>query len=282
MAGDLHVHSTFSDGSVPVKDLPLMAKRLGLSTLAVSDHDSLKSVRFAMEHPVQEGVALIPAAELSAYDYQRKRRAHLLAYWPKLTPALERHCAHIEAERNAAWVTSARELEAVYPQFRAEMALEYAKDSDVLYKSGIMQALCELGLVQGGIYGETYQKIFGKGGMIRRTPTYFSVENVLEILRESKAVVVFAHPSVYNSMELVQELAAAGRIDGIEVEHPRNTEADKAVCRALCERYDLILTGGTDFHGSNSKEPKPLGTCTTTEEQIGRIRALAAARHGEL
>lgn len=282
MAGDLHVHSTFSDGSVPAVRLPLMAKRLGLSTLAVSDHDSLKAVRFAMQNPMQEGVLLIPATELSAYDYQRKRRVHLLAYWPQITPALEQHCASIEAERNAAWITSARELEAVYPQFRAEMALEYAKDSGVLYKSGIMQALGELGLVQGGIYGETYQKIFGKNGMIRRSPAYYSVEKVLEILQESKAVVVFAHPSVYNSMELVQELAAAGKIDGIEVEHPRNTEADRAACRALCAKYGLILTGGTDFHGSNSKDPKPLGTCTTAEDQIERIRALAAARRGEL
>ena len=96
--------------------------------------------------------------------------------------------------------------------------------------------------------------------------------------RAAKAVLVFAHPTVYKSMPLVRELAAAGMLDGIEVDHPRNSEADKAECRALCEQYGLIMTGGTDFHGSNTAHPRPVGSCTTADEQIARIDALAKER----
>ena len=81
MAGDLHTHSTCSDGSVPIHRLPLMAARLGLSALALSDHDTTLSAQYAYDHPVQDGVLLIPAAELTGYDFQRSHRVHLLTFW---------------------------------------------------------------------------------------------------------------------------------------------------------------------------------------------------------
>ena len=279
MAGDLHTHTTFSDGSNKIELLPLLAARAGLKYLAVSDHDTLRSIEYAQEHPVQDGVELIPAVELSAKDPAVGRRVHLLAYWPVVGDALQRHCAQLQARRCACCLQSAHELEAVYPQFSADMALAYAQDSGVLFKSGIMQALCSLGLADG-IYGEVYHKLFGSSprGPYLHTPEYDTVDTVLETMRASRAVIVFAHPTVYKSMELVRMLAAQGRIDGIEIEHPRNSEEDKTECRALCERYGLIQTGGTDFHGANSAHPHPLGTCTTQDEAIERIRALAQKR----
>ena len=69
-------------------------------------------------------------------------------------------------------------------------------------------------------------------------------------------------------------------IDGIEVEHPRNSPEDKAESAALCKQYGLIHTGGTDFHGANHKVPHPVGTCTTEEDQIARILELAHQRRG--
>ena len=279
MPGDLHTHTTFSDGSTPIARLSEMAARAGLNALAISDHDTTKSILYAQAHPRKDGVELIPAAELSAYDYARRRKVHLLAYWPDLCPELEAHCARLAEKRNAACLQSARELEAIYPQFRAEHALEHAQESGVLFKSGIMQELRELGFTDS-LYGPLYKSLFGTNppGRVHHPVRYDTVDTVLETLRACRAVVVFAHPSVYKSMELVRELAAAGRIDGIEVDHPRNTEADKAECRALCRQYGLIVTGGTDFHGSNTDRPNPVGTGTTADDQIERIRALAAAR----
>lgn len=161
MAGDLHTHSTCSDGSVPIHRLPLMAARLGLSALALSDHDTTLSAQYAYDHPVQDGVRLIPAAELTGYDFQRSHRVHLLTFWPDLDcPALRRHCDIMRQRRNECALQSCREIEALYPQFRTEQALEYAQDSGVLFKSGIMQALQQLGLCDG-IYTGLYHELFG-------------------------------------------------------------------------------------------------------------------------
>jgi predicted metal-dependent phosphoesterase TrpH len=279
MPGDLHTHSTFSDGSVPIARIPAMAARAGLDTLAVSDHDTLRSVRYAQEHPEQDGVSLIPATELSAWDGQRGRRVHLLAYWPQICPAIEGHCARMAQRRNADCLRSAQELAAIYPQFTPDQALAYAQDSGVLFKSCIMQALMQLGLADG-IYGDEYRRLFGKDprGIILHETGYDSLDTVLDTLKSSRAVVVFAHPSVYHSMELVRELAAAGRIDGIEADHPRNRPEDREECLALCARYGLVATGGTDFHGANSRHPKPVGTCRTSAEAVARLRELARSR----
>ena len=125
MAGDLHTHSTCSDGSVPIHRLPLMAARLGLSALALSDHDTTLSAQYAYDHPVQDGVRLIPAAELTGYDFERSHRVHLLTFWPDLDcPALRRHCDIMRQRRNECALQSCREIEALYPQFRTEQALE--------------------------------------------------------------------------------------------------------------------------------------------------------------
>ena len=192
MPGDLHNHTTYSDGSVPVARLPLMAARVGLDAMAISDHDTLRSVQYAYDHPVQDGVKLIPATELTGYDYERQHRVHLLAYWPDPeSEALRRHCDIMRQRRNECCLQSARELEAIFPQFRTEQALEYARDSGVLYKSGIMQALRELGLADS-IYGERYHELFGWNprGRVLHSPEYIPVREVLATARAAGAVVV--------------------------------------------------------------------------------------------
>ena len=235
MAGDLHTHSTCSDGSVPIHRLPLMAARLGLSALALSDHDTILSAQYAYDHPVQDGVRLIPAAELTGYDFERSHRVHLLTFWPDLDcPALRRHCDIMRQRRNECALQSCREIEALYPQFRTEQALEYAQDSGVLFKSGIMQALQQLGLCDG-IYTGLYHELFGwePRGKCLHSPAYPPVREVLATARASGAVVVFAHPTVYKSMPLVRELVAEEAIDGIEVDHPQQPRGQGRVRRPL-------------------------------------------------
>ncbi|EJW95569.1 PHP domain protein, partial [gut metagenome] len=138
--------------------------------------------------------------------------------------------------------------------------------------------LYEYGLADG-IYKETYSSIFGsKHGWMRKKPKYCTLEQVLNVAKKARGVVVFAHPSVYNSMECVRELVQHGLIDGLEINHPRNTEENKAELYKLALDNNLIITGGTDFHGINTTRLNPLGTCLTEANQIDRIEALAKSR----
>ena len=280
MAGDLHTHTTWSDGALPACVLPRLAARAGLSWLAISDHDTLHSVEYAYDEPVAEGVNLIPATELTAFDYRRGRQAHILCYWPdRNSPELAAHCNTMAARRNAAYIQSAKELEEIYPQFRLEDARRMADaGGGVIFKSTLMRVLYEYGLADG-IYQQDYKALFGaRGGKVLHTPEYEPVDKVLAVIKAARGVAVFAHPSVYNSMELVEELAAAGCIDGVEIEHPRNTPEDKETLRRMAEHYGLVTTGGTDFHGLHAGKPRPLGICRSTDEEIGRLNELANAK----
>ena len=277
MPGDLHTHSTFSDGALPASRLPVLAARAGLDWLAVSDHDSLRAVEFACAHPAAEGVRLIPATELTAYDYDRGRQVHILCYGPDPDcPALAGHCRLMAQRRNAVCTRSARELEEIYPQFRLQDARALADaGGGVLFKSTLMRVLYEYGLADG-IYQQDYKALFGKnGGRVLHDPEYQPVEDVLAVIRAARGVAVLAHPSVYHSMELAAQLAAAGEIDGVEVEHPRNTPEDKAGLRRLAERYGLLTTGGTDFHGLHAGRMRPLGFCRAADAEIAALNEAA-------
>lgn len=279
MAGDMHTHTTFSDGAVRAEKLPFLAACGGMQHLAISDHDSIKSVRYAYQNPVQNGVHLIPATELTAYDYERAHRVHLLCYWPDDCAALEEFSNLMAERRYRAVMESCKELEALCPQFKTEEALEYAKDSGTLYKAHVMRVLWGYGL-SDGMYNDTYRSLFGLRpvrGKILHNPKYETVDTVLALIKACRGVVVLAHPSVYHSMELARELIAAGRLDGVEIDHPRNTPEDKAELLRLAKANDLIITGGTDFHGMNSNNPRPVGSFHTEDEQIQRIEAAARA-----
>ena len=116
MPGDLHTPSTYSDGSTPVDKLPFLAACAGMTHLAVSsDHDSIQSVRYAYAHPVQNGVHLIPATELTAYDYERAHRVHLLCYWPDDCAPLADFAAMMAERRLTAMLQSCKELELNLP-----------------------------------------------------------------------------------------------------------------------------------------------------------------------
>ena len=106
MRGDLHTHTLYSDGSTPIEKLPFLARCAGLGWLAVSDHDSILSVRYAYAHPQQEGVNLIPATELTAYDFAREHRVHLLCYYPDDCQALADFSAMMAAWRKQAVLQS--------------------------------------------------------------------------------------------------------------------------------------------------------------------------------
>lgn len=274
MAGDLHTHTNFSDGSCDIETLPFLASRVDLTHLAISDHDTVLAARYAYEHPQDHGVTLIPAAELTAFDTQRGRRVHLLCYCPDLTPRLCAFCDTMAQRRNAAQEQAMTALERMYPQFTREAAQAYANRSGVVFKTHFMRVLMEYGYTDT-IYGALYHEL---SRTIIPDPAYDSLDDVLAVIAEAHGVAVLAHPSVYNSMELAAQLASEGRIDGVEVHHPRNTPQDKAVLLQLAAEHDLIVTGGTDFHGMHASKPLPLGTCTTEQAQIERLLTLAQRR----
>lgn len=281
MIGDLHCHSKLSDGSTALDDIVFYAKRAGLDALAITDHDTLAGNSRAHILGERYGITIIPGVEMSTSDPKTGRRVHILCYFPHKPDRLAGMLNRTLENRRRSGEKMIENVTRYFP-VTSEHIMRYANASNSIYKVHIMQALLDLGY-DTCIYGSLYKELFADGvGSCWEHTDYPSLEEVLSTARSAGGVIVFAHPSVYRSMELVRELAPSGLIDGIEVHHPRNLPEDQTELLQLCEKNNLIVTGGTDFHGSNaSKHANPLGTCITDDENLTKLFTLAKKLEGK-
>lgn len=280
MQGDLHTHTDFSDGSIPIEKLPRMAAAAGLTHIAITDHDTFLSCDYAMENLHQAGITLIPGIEISAWDAKRGRKVHVLCFAPRRTEALEQHFLRMAESRNRQQKGSIGKLVRLYPFIDAGDVEMLAAKSGVIFKAHIMRTLREYALTDA-IYGDLYRKLLGRNGLCRTGESYREpVENILRWAHEANAVVVLAHPGVYDSMDLACELARDGMIDGVEIDHPGNSAEVREQLRRLAQEYGLIVTGGTDYHGMNSDRVCPVGECCTDSLQLQRLITLIEKRSG--
>lgn len=206
MPGDLHNHSTCSDGSVPIQRLPILAARVGLDTMAISDHDTLLSVQYGYDHPTQDGVRLIPATELTGYDYERQHRVHLLAFWPDPeSPALRRHCDLMRQRRNECCLQSAREIEAIYPSSAPNRRWNTPRTAACFTKAALSPGAAGTGAGRQHLRRDLPLPVrLEPAG--RRAPLagIYSSAGSAGHGQGGGAVVVFAHPTVYKSMPLLR------------------------------------------------------------------------------
>ena len=89
----------------------------------------------------------------------------------------------------------------------------------------------------------------------------------MRVITEAGGLAVLAHPGQQQNLELVPELVGYG-LKGIELEHRKNTEADKEAIRQMAGQYGLFLTGGSDYHGTLEDGSSELGSCLATENAL--------------
>lgn len=276
MIGDLHCHSTASDGSMKIGDLIQYAGKVGLDYIALTDHDTMSGVSQAIDLGRKYGVRVISGIEISTIDPKRGRKAHLLCYLPVRPELLAPMLEETIKNRDAAMQKSLQMLKAFFP-VSEQQVLENAADAPCIYKAHVMQALLDMGYADA-VYGEVFREMLGPNGKCYVKNHYPDVRKAAHLVQDAGGVCVLAHPSVYDSAELMQELAEEELLDGIERNHPRNREPDIILADRLCREYGLIATGGTDFHGAYTGNPNPLGTYLTSHEQLDRLFACAKSK----
>ena len=277
MAGDLHAHTTFSDAGMKIEDLLQFADDINLSYLAVTDHDTFLAYDYCSKVNSKYKVKLLPSVEISCMDHIRNQPVHLLCYLPDKTPELIAQFEKMKTERNEVIYKSIEGLREIYPCFSQKKLDILRADSDITFKAHVMKLLIEYGYTTE-LYGELFRSLLGSNGRFPSEPVYPDFYDILKLVKQANAVAILAHPTVYNSMELAQKLAQNHLIDGFEIDHPRNTDNDKIILRKLCSEYNLIATAGSDFHGSSTSKPVPLGSHTMSDTQVEKIIKLAQSR----
>ena len=276
MTGDLHCHTTLSDGSLGIEETIVQAKRMGLDFLAITDHDTLSSSSRAKILGERYGVQVIPAVELSAWDKKRNSKVHILCYAPQKPDRLEGLCMKSCQIRTECAKDMIKKVLDRYP-IPSDAVQKYTKGSKSIYKSHIMRALVNYGYATE-LYGSVNDKLFAAPyGECLVTREYPDVNFVLDLIHSSKGIAVMAHPVMFNNVELLKELIEAGKIDGIEAYHFSATPQRQKELEELAKKHDLIVTGGSDFHGLYNCTMTHIGKYVTDQENLDKIFKLIHA-----
>ncbi len=270
MTGDLHCHTTLSDGSLGIEETIVQAKRMGLDFLAITDHDTLSSSSRAKILGERYGVQVIPAVELSAWDKKRNNKVHILCYAPQKPDRLEGLCMKSCQIRTECAKDMIKKVLERYP-IPSDSVQKYTKGSKSIYKSHIMRALVNYGYATE-LYGSVNDKLFAwPNGECLVTREYPDVNFVIDLIHSSRGIAVMAHPCMFDNIELLKELIAAGKIDGIEAYHFSATAQKQQMLEKLAKDNDLIVTGGSDFHGLYNSTMTHIGKFVTDQENLDKM-----------
>lgn len=277
---DLHAHSTISDGTDSPAQLVVTAAAAGVDVLALTDHDSTAGWAEAVE-ALPAGLRLIRGAEFSciAPDGRGGRiSVHLLGYlFDPASEAIRAEQARLRDERRERLRAMAVRMAADGFPVDADAVLGDLAPEAPVGRPHLARALVSAGVV--GSVDEAFGRFLHSGGpyYIGRADT--EVLAAVEMVRAAGGVTVLAHPAARRRGPVVEphviaELAAAG-LAGVEVDHPDHAAEDRAALRELAVALDLIVTGSSDYHGTN--KTVSLGQETTDPEMLVRIEELAAA-----
>ena len=273
MVGDLHCHTKLSDGSLGIEDIVVQAKRTGIDFISITDHDTMASFSRAAVLGERYGVRMLPGVELSAWDKQRGRKVHILCYAPQKPDRLEGLCIKCCEIRKQCAKEMVEKVMKLYP-ITPESVMKYATGSKSIFKQHILHALIDYGYTTE-FYGELNDELFNmKTGTCLVEREYPDVNFVLDLIHSSRGIAVMAHPVLYDSFELMDELAAKGKLDGVEAYHYTADENARKQILETASKYDLIVTGGSDFHGLYNAQPTHIGSEITDKENIDRIYKL--------
>lgn len=164
MKAELHCHTNMSDGSMSFAEIADLALKLGIGCIAVTNHDTTKGLEEMVRLGEERGLEVIPGIEISAFDFKRNRRVHILGYWIEPHhPAIETLCAPIVEKRHQASHRMVLNIQAAGYDIAWEQVQRYAEGGTGVYKQHIMHALLEKGYTQT-IYGDLYNELFHRGG----------------------------------------------------------------------------------------------------------------------
>lgn len=247
---DLHLHTRFSDGSLTPAEVVNLAHQAGVTALAITDHDIVDGIPHAMEAAAPRDIEVIPGVEISSLFNERE--LHVLGYffdWQDST--FRDHLAQQRHSRQVRNPQTIKRLNALGLEL-SEEDVNAKAGSDSIGRPHIAQVLVDKGYVHDT--REAFDRYLKEGAPAYVPRTLSNTPDVITWIRDAGGVPVLAHPTWTRCQgeplyRLCACLKEAGLL-GLEVFYSSHNRQQTSRYLELAKRLDLLVTGGSDFHGA--------------------------------
>ena len=247
---DLHIHTCYSDGTFTPAHIIALAKKAGLSCISITDHDSVDA--YQNNHlPAEEDIEIIPGVEFTS-NYNNIE-VHILGYYIDYSGAwFQERLKAICSDRIKRMEQMCQKLNRLGMSLNIEEVLKFAGHSCV-GRLHLAQVMARKGFVAHP--QKAFDKYIADNGPAYVSNFRLKPQEVIDVILKAKGVPVLAHPYSLPSKELIPELAKAGLM-GIEGIYSEHSPSQVAHYKKLAQEHDLLITGGSDFHGDAKPEVK--------------------------
>jgi 3',5'-nucleoside bisphosphate phosphatase len=243
---DLHIHSTASDGSLSPAGVVAAARAGGLHVIALADHDTVGGVT-AAQQAAEGTLHVIPAVELSTH-HETSAELHMLGYFvDPLDPTLTRFGTRASARREERMRDMIDRLDGVGVRVNyADVLAAAGPKPESIGRPHLARALVQRGYA--ATMSDAFDRYIGDDGPAFVATRLLTPAEAIELIHAAGGIAVWAHPRSDMLEPWLPALVEQG-LNGLECFRPRATPADTERVAALAARHDLILTGGSDWHG---------------------------------
>ena len=267
---DLHLHTTASDGSLSPADLVARATSAGISTLAVTDHDTVAGLAEARAAAALRRVRFVNGIEITAIEAGRDD--HVLGYFfdPE-NAALVQFLVKQRTDRvRRVEEIAARLAASGYPVDVTDVLRDGAAQGRSIGRPHLADALIAAGHVRNR--DEAFDRFLGHGCAAFVARRGAPAAEVVGVIKAAGGIASLAHPGLSRVDELIPSLAAAG-LAALEVRHSEHDAQTEARYRALAKSHGLAVSGGSDFHADNTARAPRLGFVSLSAAEFAALEA---------
>jgi predicted metal-dependent phosphoesterase TrpH len=271
---DLHAHSTTSDGKLRPSEVVRLAASLGVGTLALTDHDTTDGVLEAQQTGQELGLEVIAGIEINSEGEHGD--AHILGYYIDPTePRLQDQLLAVRDARVGRAKGMLHKLAAMGMPLDWEHIKTIAGDASSIARPHIARAMIEAGYV--ATTQEAFDKYISNDGPAYVNRLRMTMSESVGYIHGAGGLAVMAHPADSKLVHIIPQLVQAG-LDGLEVYYPRHTPQQQADLLDIARRYNLLITGGSDFHTLEDAKHGQLGGVDVPLEVVDKLKARLTTR----
>ena len=273
---DLHLHTSFSDGTFTPEELVLQAQKNGLSCIALTDHDTVQGCARAAAACAPVLIEFIPGTELTAEHDDTE--VHILGYFlDTQNQTLLAKIAKFQSVRKQRIYEMVARINEIGVPLKVEAVFALA-NCESPGRPHVARTLVKEGLARN--LDEAFERFLKKGRPAWVPKAKMSARESVDLIHQAGGLAVMAHPGLNRTDDIIPALVDAG-LDGIECFHTKHSTTMAERYLGIADKFHLLVTGGSDCHGFSKARPL-IGTVRLPYEHVEKMKAALAGQKNKI